>query len=86
MWLARRLAEFSVLHPETPVNAVIEMESRTSSDTASTLAVVHVPDRALRPGDALLLREGRLRNIFPIIPLTKQTRSARVLITGKSSP
>ena len=26
MWLARRLAEFSALHPETPVNTIIQME------------------------------------------------------------
>ena len=62
MWLARRLAEFSALHPETPVNAVIQMEEPDFLRYGIDLAVVHVPERALRPGDAVLLRE----EVFPV--------------------
>ena len=62
MWLARRLAEFSALHPETPVNAIIQMEEPDFLRYGINLAVVHVPERALRPGDVVLLRE----EVFPV--------------------
>jgi len=62
MWLARRLAEFSAFHPETPVNAVIQMEEPDFLRYDIDLAVVHVPERSLRPGDAVLLRE----EVFPV--------------------
>ncbi len=62
MWLARRLAEFSSLHPETPVSTVIQMEEPEFLRYGIDLAVVHVAEPALRPGDAVLLRE----EVFPV--------------------
>jgi LysR family transcriptional regulator, glycine cleavage system transcriptional activator len=62
MWLARRLAEFSALHPETPVSAVIQMEEPDFLRYGIDLAIMHVPEGALRPGDAVLLRE----EVFPV--------------------
>lgn len=62
MWLARRLAEFSALHPETPVDATIQMEEPDFARYGIDLAIVHVPERALRPEDVVLLRE----QVFPV--------------------
>jgi DNA-binding transcriptional LysR family regulator len=62
MWLARRLAEFSALHPETPVSAVIQMAEPDFLRYGIDLAVVHVPEKALRPDDTVLLRE----EVFPV--------------------
>jgi LysR family transcriptional regulator, glycine cleavage system transcriptional activator len=62
MWLARRLAEFSALHPETPVNAVIQLEEPDFVRYGIDLAIVHVPAMSLRPGDAVLLHE----EVFPV--------------------
>lgn len=62
MWLARRLAEFSALHPETPVDATIQMEEPDFARYGIDLAIVHVPERALRPDDVVLLRE----QVFPV--------------------
>jgi len=62
MWLARRLAEFSALHPETPVDAILQMEEPDFARYGIDLAIVHVPERALRPEDMVLLRE----QVFPV--------------------
>lgn len=62
MWLARRLAEFSALHPETPVNAIIQMEEPDFVRYGIDLAIVHVPERSRRPGDVVLLQE----EVFPV--------------------
>ena len=62
MWLARRLAEFSSLYPETPLNAIIQMEEPDFVRYGIDLAIVHVPERALRPDDVVLLRE----DVFPV--------------------
>jgi LysR family transcriptional regulator, glycine cleavage system transcriptional activator len=62
MWLARRLAEFAALHPETPVSAIIQMEEPDFLRYGIDLAVVHVPEGALQPDDAVLLRE----DVFPV--------------------
>jgi LysR family transcriptional regulator, glycine cleavage system transcriptional activator len=62
MWLARRLAEFSALHPETPVNAVIQLEEPDFVRYGIDLAIVHVAAMSLRPGDAVLLHE----EVFPV--------------------
>jgi DNA-binding transcriptional LysR family regulator len=80
MWLARRLAEFSA-PPETPVNTIIQMEEPDFLRYGIDLAVVRVPERALRPGDAVLLRE----EVFPVCgpelyPLASQAlRRCRLL-------
>ncbi len=76
MWLARRLAEFSALHPETPVDATIQLEEPDFARNSIDLAVVHVPERALRPEDVVLLRE----QVFPVcspdlFPLASQGAS-----------
>lgn len=76
MWLARRLAEFSALHPETPVDATIQMEEPDFARYGIDLAIVHVPERALRPEDVVLLRE----QVFPVcspdlFPLASQGAS-----------
>jgi LysR family transcriptional regulator, glycine cleavage system transcriptional activator len=62
MWLASRLAKFSALHPETPVNAIIQMEEPDFVRNAIDLAIVHVPERNRRPADLVLLRE----EVFPV--------------------
>lgn len=62
MWLARRLAEFSALYPETPLNAIIQMEEPDFARYNIDLAIVHVPEKALRPDDMVLLRE----EVFPV--------------------
>lgn len=62
MWLARRLAEFSALHPKIPVSAVIQMEEPDFLRYGIDLALVHVPERVLQPGDTVLLRE----EVFPV--------------------
>jgi len=61
MWLARRLAEFSARHPETPIHAVQEKEPSLSAH-ATDLAIVNVKQAALRPDDVVLLRE----TVFPV--------------------
>lgn len=81
MWLARRLAEFSALHPETPVDATIQMQEPDFARYGIDLAIVHVPERALRPEDVVLLRE----QVFPVcspdlFPLASQgARRCRLL-------
>lgn len=81
MWLARRLAEFSALHPETPVDAIIQMEEPDFARYGIDLAIAHVPERALRPEDVVLLRE----QVFPVcspdlLPLASQgARHCRLL-------
>src|SRR5690606_5532282 len=62
MWLARRLAEFSALYPETPINAIIQMSEPDFARHDIDLAIVHVPERLLQPDDAVLLRE----DVFPV--------------------
>jgi LysR family glycine cleavage system transcriptional activator len=62
MWLARRLAEFSALYPETPVNAIIQIEEPDFVRYGIDLAIVHVRERALRADDVVLLRE----EVFPV--------------------
>jgi DNA-binding transcriptional LysR family regulator len=81
MWLARRLAEFSALHPETPVDATIQMEEPDFARHGIDLAIVHVPERALKPEDVVLLHE----QVFPVcspelFPLASQgVRRCRLL-------
>lgn len=62
LWLARRLAEFSALYPDTPVNAIIQMEEPDFVRYDIDLAIVHVPEKALQPDDLVLLRE----DVFPV--------------------
>ena len=62
MWLARRLADFSALHPQVAVNAIIQMEEPDFARYGIDLAIMHVPEGALRPGDEVLLRE----EVFPV--------------------
>jgi DNA-binding transcriptional LysR family regulator len=89
MWLARRLAEFSALHPETPVDATVQMEEPDFARYGIDLAIVHVPERALRSEDMVLLRE----EVFPVcspelFPLASQgARHCRLLQeTHEDSP
>jgi LysR family glycine cleavage system transcriptional activator len=62
MWLARRLAEFSGRHPETRLNAIVQDAEPDFARYDIDLAVVHVPERALRPDDLILLQE----EVFPV--------------------
>lgn len=62
MWLARRLAEFSTLYPETPINAIIQMAEPDYARYDIDLAIVHVPKRLPQPDDIVLLRE----DVFPV--------------------
>ncbi len=62
MWLARRIAEFSALHPEIMVSTVIQMGEPDFLRYGIDLAIVHVPERLLKPGDDVLLRE----DVFPV--------------------
>ena len=62
MWLARRLAEFSSLHPDTPLNAVLHDETPDFARHGIDLAIVHVKDAVLRPDDDVLMHE----DVFPV--------------------
>ncbi|MDE2515425.1 MAG: LysR family transcriptional regulator [Rhodospirillales bacterium] len=62
MWLARRLAEFSALHPETPLHAVVQDEVADFARAGIDLAILHVKQAALRPEDEVLLHEA----VFPV--------------------
>lgn len=62
MWLARRLADFSGRHPQVEINAIIQMEEPDFVRHAIDLAIVHVPEDALQPGDLVLMRE----NVYPV--------------------
>ena len=73
----RRLAEFSALHPEPPVDATIQMEEPDFARYGIDLAIVHVPERAVKPEDVVLLRE----QVFPVcspelFPVASQGPSA----------
>ncbi|MBM2775881.1 LysR family transcriptional regulator [Burkholderia territorii] len=62
MWLARRLAEFSSLHPETPLHAVVVDDEPDFARSGVDLAIVHVPAHRLRDDDDVLMRE----TVFPV--------------------
>jgi LysR family glycine cleavage system transcriptional activator len=62
MWLARVLADFSALHPEVAVNAIIQMDKPDYTRYGIDLAIVHVPEGGLRPNDDVLLHE----EVFPV--------------------
>ena len=62
MWLAMRLAEFSALHPETPLNAIIQEAEPDFARHGIDLAIEHVLETALRPDDVVLFRE----QVFPV--------------------
>ena len=62
MWLARRLAEFSARHPNTPLNAIVQNNEPDFSREPVDLAVVNVKQAALRPDDVVLLQE----QVFPV--------------------
>jgi LysR family glycine cleavage system transcriptional activator len=62
LWLARRLAEFSAHHSETPLNAIIQDGEPDFARNGIDLAVVHVAEHALRSDDVVLLRE----EVFPV--------------------
>ncbi|KVZ02673.1 LysR family transcriptional regulator [Burkholderia stagnalis] len=62
MWLARRLAEFSSLHPETPLHAVVLDDEPDFARGSVDLAIVHVPAHRLTADDDVLLQE----SVFPV--------------------
>ncbi|KVN41573.1 LysR family transcriptional regulator [Burkholderia pyrrocinia] len=62
MWLARRLAEFSSLHPETPLHAVVLDDEPDFARGNVDLAIVHVPAHRLTANDDVLLQE----SVFPV--------------------
>ncbi|VWC11276.1 LysR family transcriptional regulator [Burkholderia lata] len=62
MWLARRLAEFSSLHPDTPLHAVVLDDEPDFARSGVDLAIVHVPAHRLRADDDVLVRE----TVFPV--------------------
>jgi LysR family glycine cleavage system transcriptional activator len=62
MWLARRLAEFSAHHPETPLNVITQDNEPDFARHDIDLAIVHVPEHALRPNEIVLMRE----EVFPV--------------------
>ena len=62
MWLARRLAEFSSLHPAVPLNAIMHDNEPDFAHQAIDLAIVHVSERRLQPDDLVLMHEA----VFPV--------------------
>lgn len=62
LWLARRLAEFSSLHPQTQLNAIIQDDEPAFARFDIDLAVVHVHERTLCDDDIVLFRE----KVFPV--------------------
>ena len=62
MWLARRLAEFSSLHPDTPLHAVVLDDEPDFARSGVDLAIVHVPAHRLQADDDILLQE----TVFPV--------------------
>jgi DNA-binding transcriptional LysR family regulator len=61
MWLARRLAEFSASHSETPLHAIIKDGEPDFAQHGVDLAILHIAEHALRPDDIVLFREA----VFP---------------------
>jgi LysR family transcriptional regulator, glycine cleavage system transcriptional activator len=87
MWLARRLADFSALHPAVAINAILQMEEPDFVRHGIDLAIVRVADRDLRPGDDVLLRE----DVFPVcspglLPLARQGRCRLLQEDHEDSP
>jgi DNA-binding transcriptional LysR family regulator len=74
MWLARRLAEFSARYPQTPINAIQEIQPGLSRDTVD-LAIVNVKRTALRSDDIVLLRE----QVFPVCSPTLHPFASRAV-------
>lgn len=62
MWLARRLAEFSALHPDTPLHAVVHEHEPDYAREGIDLAIVYVTRKSLRPDDTVLVHE----TLFPV--------------------
>ncbi|MDN7874284.1 LysR family transcriptional regulator [Burkholderia aenigmatica] len=62
MWLARRLAEFSSSHPETPLHAVALDDEPDFARHGVDLAIVNVPAHRLKTDDDVLLQE----TVFPV--------------------
>jgi LysR family glycine cleavage system transcriptional activator len=62
MWLARRLAQFSSLHPQTPLHAVVIDGEPEFARSGIDLAIVNVSGRNLRPDDDVLMQE----TVFPV--------------------
>ncbi len=62
LWLARRVAEFSARHPDTPIDAVVLEDEPDFARQPIDLAIVNVRADALRPGDQVLLHE----DVFPV--------------------
>ena len=72
LWLARRLAEFSSLHPGVPINAIVQDEPDPHD---VDLAIVHVKLADLRDDDLVLLRE----DVFPVCsPALREFAATRV--------
>ncbi|HWK45109.1 MAG TPA: LysR family transcriptional regulator [Stellaceae bacterium] len=62
LWLARRLAEFSMRHAGAAVNAIVQEAEPDFVRHGIDLAIVRVTDATLRPDDDVLLRE----EVFPV--------------------
>ncbi|WP_109481315.1 LysR family transcriptional regulator [Paraburkholderia sp. C35] len=62
MWLARRLAQFSSQYPDSPLHAVVLDGKPDFARSGIDLAIVHVHERNLQPGDEMLLKE----TVFPV--------------------
>jgi DNA-binding transcriptional LysR family regulator len=75
MWLARRLADFSALHPGVAINAIIQMEEPDFARYGIDLAIVRVAERDVRPDDDILLREV----VFPVCGPSLQRDGCRLL-------
>ena len=62
LWLAQRLAEFSALHPETPLNAIVQDAEPDFARHGIDLAVVNVRENDVQPDDVTLVQE----EVFPV--------------------
>nr|WKF55875.1 HTH-type transcriptional regulator DsdC [Paraburkholderia busanensis] len=62
LWLARRLAEFSARHPETPLNAITLDGEPDFARHGIDLAIVHIHADEVRDDDLVLFRE----EVFPV--------------------
>ena len=76
MWLARRLAEFSALYPQTPVHAVQDDVPDFSSHDVD-LVIANVKQSALRADDIVLFRE----RVFPVCSPALYAQAERAIET-----
>jgi LysR family transcriptional regulator, glycine cleavage system transcriptional activator len=79
LWLALRMAIYSARHPETPIKSVILEGPPDFARHPVDIAIVHVPEREMLPGDVVLLQE----EVFPVCSPALKERSTTALFQSQ---